>query len=172
MPSATGGFANEANTFYKRLASLLASKWDYPYSITLCWLRCVLAFSLLRSAIQSIRGSRSSCGHAIRTPTVIDLVKHFICLINSYLDSCIHFALFCSFLLFYICIKMIALVKKNTHLEIYGMVTVVYIICDRQRSRCRSLAGARSSSPQLYIYTRYTYPQRVPRADSTRPESL
>ena len=49
--SATGGLGNEANTFYKRLASLLASKWDHPYSSTLCWLRCRLAFSLLRSAI-------------------------------------------------------------------------------------------------------------------------
>ena len=28
--SATGGLANEASTFYKRLASLLASKWDHP----------------------------------------------------------------------------------------------------------------------------------------------
>ena len=73
--SATGGLANEASTFYKRLASLLASKWDHPYSSTLCWLRCSLAFSLLRSAIQSIRGARSSCGHAIKTPTVVDLVN-------------------------------------------------------------------------------------------------
>ncbi len=73
--SATGGLANEANTFYKRLASLLASKWDHPYSSALCWLRCRLAFSLMRSAIQSIRGARSSCGHAIRTPTVVDLVN-------------------------------------------------------------------------------------------------
>ena len=53
--SATGGLAGEANTFYKRLASLLATKWDHPYSTTLCWLRCRLGFSLLRSAIQSIR---------------------------------------------------------------------------------------------------------------------
>lgn len=73
--SATGGLANEASTFYKRLASLLASKWDQPYSSTLCWLRCRLAFSLLRSAIQSIRGARSSCGHAIKIPTAIDLVN-------------------------------------------------------------------------------------------------
>ena len=73
--SATGGLANEASTFYRRLASLLASKWDHPYSSTLCWLRCRLAFSLLRSAIQSIRGARSSCGHAIRIPTAVDLVN-------------------------------------------------------------------------------------------------
>ena len=73
--SATGGLANEASTFYKRLASILASKWDHPYSSTLCWLRCRLGFSLLRSAIQSIRGARSSCGHAIRISTAVDLVN-------------------------------------------------------------------------------------------------
>ena len=73
--SAMGGLANEANIFYKRLASMLASKWDHSYSSTLCWLRCRLAFSILRSAIQSIRGARSSCGHAIKTPTVVDLVN-------------------------------------------------------------------------------------------------
>ena len=79
--SATGGLGNEANIFYKRLASMLASKWDNQYSTTLCWLRCRLSFSLLRSAIQSIRGARSSCGHAFKTPTAIDLVntvKHFV----------------------------------------------------------------------------------------------
>ena len=30
--SATGGMGNEATTFYKRLATLLAQKWDSPYS--------------------------------------------------------------------------------------------------------------------------------------------
>ena len=73
--SATGGLAWEANTFYKRLASMLASKWDHSYSNTLCWLRCHLAFSLLRSSIQAIRGTRSSCGHPIRKPTAVDLVN-------------------------------------------------------------------------------------------------
>jgi len=33
--SATGGMGNEATTFYKHLASLLAQKWDSPYSSTL-----------------------------------------------------------------------------------------------------------------------------------------
>ena len=33
--SATGGLAREANIFYKRLASMLASKWDHSYSSTL-----------------------------------------------------------------------------------------------------------------------------------------
>ncbi len=52
--SATGGMANEATAFYKRLASCLATKWDQSYSSTMSWLRCRLTFSLLRSAIQCI----------------------------------------------------------------------------------------------------------------------
>ena len=73
--SATGDLANKASTFYKRLASLLASKWDHPYSSTLCWLHSSRAFSILRSAIQSTRGVQSSSGHAIRIPTMVDLIN-------------------------------------------------------------------------------------------------
>ena len=72
--AATGGLANEANVFYKRLASMLATKWDHSYSTTLCWLRCRLVFSLLRSSIQAIRGARSTCGHPIKPPMAIDLI--------------------------------------------------------------------------------------------------
>ncbi len=71
--SATGGLSKQATNFYKRLASLLAEKWDQPYSTTLHWLRCSLSFSLLRSAIQCIRGARSSRGHAMKMSPV-DLV--------------------------------------------------------------------------------------------------
>ena len=73
--SATGVLAEEADTFYKWLASLLSTKWDHPYSSTLCWLCCRLSFSLLRSAIMSIRGPRSSCGQAIRIPSPVDLIN-------------------------------------------------------------------------------------------------
>ena len=74
--SATGGMANEATTFYKRLASCLANKWDQQYAPTMSWLRCRLIFSLLRSAIQCIRGARSSLGHATKTPAPpMDLVN-------------------------------------------------------------------------------------------------
>lgn len=73
--SATGGMGVEATTFYKRLASLLAEKWDSSYSMTLSWLRCRLSFSLLRSAIQAIRGARSSRGHAARSVAAIDLIS-------------------------------------------------------------------------------------------------
>ena len=69
--SATGGMGREATCFYRRLTSMLAQKWDYSYSTTLCWLRCRLT-SLIRSAIQS-RGARSSQHHAVHSPAAIDL---------------------------------------------------------------------------------------------------
>ena len=86
--SATRGMGNKATTFYKHLSSVFAAKWDFPYSHTLCWLRCRLSFSLLRSTIQAqlsklnypsstiqaIRGARSSHGHAVWSPTAIDLI--------------------------------------------------------------------------------------------------
>ena len=58
--SSSGGMAKEATVFYKRLAALLAERWDQPCSVTMGWLRCTLGFSLLRSSIQCIRGARSS----------------------------------------------------------------------------------------------------------------
>ena len=71
--SATGGMGREATCFYKRLASMLAQKWDHSYSTTLCWLRCRLTFSPICSAIQSLRGARSSQHHAVHSPAAIDL---------------------------------------------------------------------------------------------------
>ncbi len=73
--SSTGGFGPAATSTYKRLATLLAVKWNQPYSATMSWLRCRLSFSLLRSSIQAIRGARSSAGVAIHAdPLPIDLV--------------------------------------------------------------------------------------------------
>lgn len=54
----TGGMAPEATTFYKRLADLIATKRDSSYSVTMGWLRCRLAFAMLRSALLCVRGSR------------------------------------------------------------------------------------------------------------------
>ncbi len=71
--STTGGIAKEASISIKKLASMLANKWEHSYSSTLQWLRCHLSFSL-RSSIQAIRGARSSIGHAVRIPAAVDLV--------------------------------------------------------------------------------------------------
>ena len=72
--SATAGMGIEAKVFFKYLASMLAQKWESSYNSTLCWLRCRLSFSLLRAAIQAIRGARSSKGHAVRAPINVELV--------------------------------------------------------------------------------------------------
>ena len=42
--SATDGMAQEAIMFYKRLASLLASKWNDDYGKVMGWLRCYFSF--------------------------------------------------------------------------------------------------------------------------------
>ena len=65
--SAIWGLANEATAFYKRLVSLLSSKWDTPYSATMSWLRCQLSFSLLHSAILYIRAACSTTGHDVKS---------------------------------------------------------------------------------------------------------
>ena len=56
----TGGMGATATVVYKRIASRIAEKYDKPYSQTLHWMRCKLSFSLLRSAIMCLRGSRSA----------------------------------------------------------------------------------------------------------------
>ena len=68
--SASGGMGHEASVFYKRLASLLSDKWNDPYATVLGWIRCRLSFCLLRSAIQCIRGARSSQGRYIKSAPV------------------------------------------------------------------------------------------------------
>ena len=71
--SAAGGMGATANVVYKRIASLIADKHNKPYSKTMNWLRCRLSFSLLRSAVMCLRGSRSSLHHPISSCGEIDL---------------------------------------------------------------------------------------------------
>ena len=65
--SASGGMGPSATTVYSKLASMLADKWDRPYSRCMFWLRCRLCFSLLRSAIMCIRGHCSVAHRLIRS---------------------------------------------------------------------------------------------------------
>ena len=60
VPTTGGGMAREATFFYKRLASLLAEKRSEEYSVMMGWLQCTLSFSLLRSAIMCVRGTRKT----------------------------------------------------------------------------------------------------------------
>ena len=64
--STTGGMGSEATTFYKRLADMLASKQQKPYSVIMNWLRCKLSFAAVRSSIMCIRGTRSSINRPFR----------------------------------------------------------------------------------------------------------
>ena len=61
--SVSGGMGPTAKVVYKKLAAMSASKHSQPYSQTINWLRCRLSFSLLRSSIMCLRGSRSSTNH-------------------------------------------------------------------------------------------------------------
>ena len=45
---------------FRRLAGLLSVKHAQPYSTTLGFMRCKIAFSLLDSTIMCLRGARSS----------------------------------------------------------------------------------------------------------------
>ena len=76
--SAAGGMGTIATVVYKRLAPLLAEKQGRSYSSTLHWLRCRLNFSLMRSAIMCIRGSRSTISPDSTPPTTesIDLALY------------------------------------------------------------------------------------------------
>ena len=58
--AASGGMGPSTTIAYKRLASLLASRRGHMYSTTMQWLHCRLSFSLLRSAITAITGTRVS----------------------------------------------------------------------------------------------------------------
>ena len=71
--STTGGMGPTATIVYKRLASMIAKKHNKTYSKTIHWLRCRLSFSLLRSAIMCLRGSRSSLHHPELSLQNIDL---------------------------------------------------------------------------------------------------
>ena len=70
----SGGMGPAATIVYKRLAAMMADKHNQPYSRTLHLIRCKLNFSLLRSAIMCLRGSRSTYRNPAKQPTLpIDL---------------------------------------------------------------------------------------------------
>ena len=66
--STTGGMGTTATVVYRRLASLISEKYGKPYNKSMQWIRCRLSYSLLRSAIMCLRGSRSSRHHPVHHP--------------------------------------------------------------------------------------------------------
>ena len=61
-----GGMGPRAKLFYARLAETLAEKKHQPKSYIVAWMRCRLSFSLLRSALLCLRGTRSSSPRRIQ----------------------------------------------------------------------------------------------------------
>ena len=57
--SIQGGMSPECAKFYSRLATLISEKRNDNKSTVTSWMRCRLNFSLLRSALLCIRGSRT-----------------------------------------------------------------------------------------------------------------
>ena len=72
--STTGGAGRLATTFLRHLASLLAAQHDEPYSIVMSWLRSQIGFSLLRSSIMCLRGSRGPSANRIDHSSAPSLV--------------------------------------------------------------------------------------------------
>lgn len=56
--STSGGWGPSATITFKRLASLISSKVSQPYSKTLSFIRCKIAFSLIDSAVMCLRGGQ------------------------------------------------------------------------------------------------------------------
>ena len=69
--SACGGMGREAAVTIKKLAATLATKRNKSYCHFISWMRCRLSFSLARSAILCVRGSRS-----IRRKTLLHMGEH------------------------------------------------------------------------------------------------
>ena len=67
--STFGGLGREATIFSSRLADLLSKKHGTPYTKTLSLMQCSISFSLLRSAILAIRGSRTVRPVHVERPT-------------------------------------------------------------------------------------------------------
>ena len=61
--SCLGGKGRECSRYYSQIADLLAEKRNLPKSIISGWLRSRLNFSMLRSCLLCIRGTRSSIHH-------------------------------------------------------------------------------------------------------------
>ena len=55
--------ARQSPIFYKRMAELMAEKRGERKGFFTAWLRCKLSFSLVRSALLCLRGTRSSRTH-------------------------------------------------------------------------------------------------------------
>ena len=77
--STSGGWGSSATVAFKRLAGLISEKYDQPYSSTLSFIRCKIAFSLIDSAIACLRAPRCAFHAPVRdlnlTDHPLDLIR-------------------------------------------------------------------------------------------------
>ena len=71
----SGGMSYECSRFYNRLTTLLSEKRGEPRATTTTWLRCRLNFSLIRSAILCMRGSRAWREQSVESHTPCQLIN-------------------------------------------------------------------------------------------------
>ena len=65
--TSSGGMSPGTSIFFKHLADLISNKRVQEYSITMNWIRTIISFALLRSAIMYLRGNRSWVNREPRT---------------------------------------------------------------------------------------------------------
>ena len=65
-----GGMGPRAKSFYSKLADTMAEKKHQPRNQVIAWMRCRLSFSLLRSALLCLRGTRYSPPTTTNTSSV------------------------------------------------------------------------------------------------------
>ena len=75
--STSGGLGKEATVFYNCLADLVSQKHGISYHQTFSWMRCAISFSLLRSAMLAIQGSRKL------QPSEHPAISTELCLVES-----------------------------------------------------------------------------------------
>ena len=74
--TANGGMGRECHKFYQRLADMIADKRDITSSITTNYIRTKICFSLLRSMLLWLRGSRSLKRQTLFSDDDMVMVNH------------------------------------------------------------------------------------------------
>ena len=74
--SCFGGMSRECSYFYKRLSEKIAEKRDLNTSEATCYIRTKISFSLIKSVVLCIRGSRATRSSDSVAETDITLANH------------------------------------------------------------------------------------------------
>lgn len=141
--SAIGGLANEDTAFYKRLASLLTSKWDTPYSAIMAWLMQmpIIFFSFMFNYSLHL-GACSTTGHAAKSslPPIDSVITECYIMLT---DWFLFFTFIWNPLLHIMLIYRLFAIKKcnvlTIYVQYYATIATLYIIaCVTLKNQKRS----------------------------------